>query len=71
MELGSQAHGLLTPHWVCEPSISPAHKQVVAVVGGGMAGAVCFVGLSMLLLSDWAQRIVTFRSIADGLVALD
>ena len=33
--------GLLTPHWVYEPFISPAHKQVVAVVAGGMAGAVC------------------------------
>ena len=70
MELGSEAHGLLTPHWVCEPFISPAHKQVVAVVVGGMAGAVCFVGLSMLQ-SDWAQRIVTFRPSADGLVTLD
>lgn len=112
--------GLLTPHWVYEPFITPAQKQLVAVVAGGVAGAVCFVGLSLLLhrrifdprirltshrtdlfilvilwvqlvlglitlpfslghsdgtvmlaLSDWAQRIVTFRPDASGLVALD
>ncbi len=114
------AIGLLTPHWVYEPFISPAHKQLVAVYAGGGAGLVCFVGLSLLLyrrlfdarirltshrtdlailiilwgqlvlglltlphslahkdgsvmlvLSDWAQRVVTFRPDASGLVGLD
>jgi nitrate reductase gamma subunit len=112
--------GLLTPHLLYEPFISPANKQRVAIVAGGVAGAVCFVGLTMLLhrrlfdprirltshrtdlailvilwvqlvlglitlpfslghadgsvmlvLSDWAQRIATFRPDASGLVALD
>jgi nitrate reductase gamma subunit len=112
--------GLLTPHWVYEPFITPGQKQLLAVVAGGVAGAVCFVGLTLLLhrrifdprirltshrtdlfiliilwvqlvlglitlpysighsdgsvmlvLSDWAQRIVTFRPDASGLVALD
>ncbi|GAA4422038.1 respiratory nitrate reductase subunit gamma [Acidovorax lacteus] len=112
--------GLLTPHWVYEPFITPAHKQLVAVVAGGVAGAVCFVGLTLLLhrrifdprirltshrtdllilvvlwcqlvlglvtlpfslghsdgtvmlaLSEWAQRIVTFRPDANGLIPLD
>lgn len=112
--------GLLTPHFIYEPFISAAQKQVVAVVAGGIAGAICFVGLTMLLhrrifdprirltshrtdlailiilwvqlvlglitlpfslghsdgsvmlaLSDWAQRIVTFRPDASGLVSLD
>ncbi|MGB7989569.1 MAG: respiratory nitrate reductase subunit gamma [Candidatus Methylophosphatis roskildensis] len=111
--------GLLTPHFVYEPFISPAQKQLVAIGAGGIAGAVCFVGLTMLLhrrifdprirltshrtdlailvilwvqlvlglitlpfslghsdgtvmlvLSDWAQRILTFRPDAAGLVAL-
>jgi nitrate reductase gamma subunit len=111
--------GLLTPHWLYEPFITPETKQVVAVVAGGIAGVICFIGLTMLLyrrlfdprirltshrtdiailiilwvqlclglitlpyslghedasvmlsLSDWAQRIVTFRPNADGLVAL-
>lgn len=114
------AIGLLTPHWVYEPFISPAQKQLLAIVAGGVAGAVCFIGLTMLLyrrifdarirltsrrtdlailvilwvqlvlglitlpfslahsdgsvmlvLSDWAQRILTFRPDASGLVALD
>jgi nitrate reductase gamma subunit len=113
------AVGLLTPHWVYEPFISPAHKQMLAVVAGGVAGAVCFVGLTLLLhrrifdprirltshrtdlfilvilwvqlvlglitlpfslghsdgsvmlvLSDWAQRIVTLRPDASGLLNL-
>ena len=112
--------GLLTPHWLYETFITPEHKQTVAVTAGGVAGVVCFIGLSMLLyrrlfdprirltshrtdlailiilwvqltvglitlpysfghkdatvmlaLSDWAQRIVTLRPNADGLVSLD
>lgn len=112
--------GLLTPHWAYEPFISPASKQLLAVAAGGVAGAVCFVGLTLLLhrritdprvrltsnrtdlallvilwvqltlglvtlpyslshadgtvmlaLSDWAQRVVTFRvGAAEGLVAV-
>ncbi len=112
--------GLLTPHAVYEPFITPGQKQLVAVVAGGVAGFICFIGLSLLLhrrifdprirltshrtdlfilivlwvqlvlglitlpfsvghsdgsvmlvLSDWAQRIVTFRPDATGLMALD
>jgi len=111
--------GLLTPHFVYEPFVTPAQKQLLAIVAGGVAGSLCFVGLSMLLhrrifdprirltshrtdlailvilwvqlvlglitlpfslghadgsvmlvLSDWAQRIVTFRPDASGLVGL-
>lgn len=110
--------GLLTPHWVYEHFISASAKQMVAIVSGGLAGAVCFVGLTlllhrrltdariratstpmdiailivlwlqlvlglitlpysfmhadgsvMLLLSEWAQRVVTFRGGAAELVA--
>lgn len=112
--------GLLTPHWLYEHVITAPQKQVFAVVSGGTAGLICFVGLSLLLhrrlfdprirltshrtdiaillilwvqlviglvtlpfslghadggamlaLSDWAQRIVTLRPDAAGLVALD
>ncbi len=113
--------GLLTPHWLYEPFISPAQKQLVAIVAGGVAGVVCFIGLTllihrrifdarirltshrtdlailiilwvqltlglitlpysfshsdggvMLVLSDWAQRVFTFRvGAAEGLTALD
>lgn len=111
--------GMLTPHAVYEHFISPANKQMLAIVAGGIAGTACFIGLSMLIwrrmtdprirltshrtdlailwilwvqlslglitlpfslshadgtvmlvLSDWAQRIVTFNPDASGLVAL-
>ena len=114
------AVGLLTPHFIYGPFISAETKQLVAVTAGGIAGVVCFIGLSLLLhrrifdprirltshrtdlailvilwvqlsiglitlpysfghkdagtmlaLADWAQRIVTFRPDAAGLVALD
>ena len=41
--------GLLTPHWVYEPFISPANKQLLAVIAGGTAGFICFIGLTMLI----------------------
>ncbi len=112
--------GLLTPHWVYEPFISAAHKQLLAVFAGATAGFICFIGLTLLLhrrlfdarirltshrtdiaillilwvqlviglitlpfslghsdgsamlaLADWAQRIVTLRPDAAGLVGLD
>lgn len=111
--------GMLTPHAVYESFISPANKQMLAIVAGGIAGAACFIGLTMLIwrrmtdprirltshrtdlailwilwiqlslglitlpfslshsdgsvmliLSDWAQRIVTLNPDASGLVGL-
>jgi nitrate reductase gamma subunit len=41
--------GQLTPHWLYETVISAPQKQLVAVVAGGVAGLVCFIGLSLLL----------------------
>jgi len=102
--------GMLTPHFIYEHFIGAGSKQLLAMVSGGIAGVVCFVGLSLLIhrrlfderiratssamdiaillllwvqlvlglatipfsaahldggemlkLSEWAQRIVTFR----------
>ena len=47
--------GLLTPHFLYEPFISAGHKQLLAMVSGGVAGVLGFIGVSMLLyrrLSD-------------------
>ena len=109
--------GMLTPHAVYEHFIGAGAKQLMAMVSGGIAGVICFVGLSMLLhrrlldpriratsssmdiailailwlqlvlglttipfsashldgsvmmvLSEWAQRIVTFRGDAADLI---
>ncbi len=109
--------GMLTPHFVYAPFISTGGKQLLAMVSGGIAGLLGFVGLTMLLhrrlfdariratskpgdilvlvllwlqlllglatiplsaqhldgsmmlvLADWAQRIVTFRAGAVSLL---
>ncbi len=47
--------GLLTPHFIYEPFISAGQKQLLAMVSGGVAGVLGFIGVSMLLyrrLSD-------------------
>ncbi len=112
--------GLLTPPWVWHAlSVTASAKQMLAIVAGGIAGVLGFVGLVMLLhrrladprirvtskpmdililvlllaqlslgllsitvswahldgsemlrFMDWAQRIVTFRSGAAGLIAV-
>ena len=41
--------GQLTPHSVYELVMTAQQKQLLAVVAGGIAGLVCFVGLTMLL----------------------
>lgn len=110
--------GMLTPHFVYEPFISAGAKQLMAMVSGGIAGVLAFVGVTlllhrrladariratsrtsdvlllwllwvqlalglatialsaqhldgsmMLLLAEWAQRIVTFRGGAVELLA--
>ncbi|MCK9351693.1 MAG: respiratory nitrate reductase subunit gamma [Candidatus Paceibacterota bacterium] len=47
--LGGHVVGLLTPHEIYEPFISIAHKQMLAMVGGGVFGGMVLVGLSLLL----------------------
>ena len=47
--------GMLTPHFIYEPFISAGNKQLVAMVSGGAAGLLGFIGVSLLLhrrLSD-------------------
>jgi nitrate reductase gamma subunit len=41
--------GQLTPHWMYEPFITAPQKQMLAIVSGGLAGLICFVGLTLLL----------------------
>ena len=43
------AVGLLTPTALYSLVITPMQKQLVAVTAGGIAGAVCFIGLTLLL----------------------
>lgn len=41
--------GMLTPHFIYEPFISSGSKQILAMVSGGIAGLLAFVGLTLLL----------------------
>ena len=110
--------GMLTPHALYEPFMSAGTKQIMAMVVGGVAGILGFIGVTlllhrrltdariratsktsdilllwvlwvqlalglatiplsaqhldgsmMMLLAEWAQRIVTFRSGAPELLA--
>ncbi|GLU32751.1 respiratory nitrate reductase subunit gamma [Trinickia caryophylli] len=57
--------GLLTPHALYESMISAQHKQLVAIISGGTAGTLCFIGLTLLLhrrLSDPRIRLTSRRT---------
>ena len=41
--------GMLTPHFIYEPFVSAGAKQLLAMVSGGTAGLLGFIGVSMLL----------------------
>jgi nitrate reductase gamma subunit len=41
--------GLLTPHALYSMFITASQKQMLAIVSGGAAGTLCFIGLTMLL----------------------
>jgi nitrate reductase gamma subunit len=76
--------GLFTPHAVYGVFMSAATKQMLAVIAGGIAGAICFVGLTMLLYrrladprirhtshpSDIAILIVLWVQLTVGLITL-
>lgn len=47
--LMGHAVGLLTPTALYTLVITPEQKQFIAIVAGGVAGVVCFIGLSLLL----------------------
>ncbi len=58
--------GLLTPHELYGLVITAPQKQMLAIVSGGLAGTLCFIGLTMLLhrrLFD--ERIRATSSTAD------
>jgi nitrate reductase gamma subunit len=57
--------GMLTPHAVYEPFISAGGKQLLAMVSGGAAGALAFIGVTILLqrrLGDPRVRATSRRS---------
>jgi len=47
--LFGHAVGLLTPTWLYTMVVTVQQKQMLAVVSGGIAGVLCFIGLTLLL----------------------
>ncbi len=65
--------GQLTPHAVYEILVTAPQKQLVAVVAGGIAGGLCFIGLSLLLhrrIFDARIRLTSHRTDIAVLVIL-
>ncbi|OZA27618.1 MAG: respiratory nitrate reductase subunit gamma [Hydrogenophilales bacterium 17-61-9] len=63
--------GMLTPHAVYEPFISSGGKQIMAMVSGGIAGLLAFVGLSLLLHRRLTEpRIRAISKTSDVLILL-
>jgi len=63
--------GLLTPASLYHLVMTPASKQMMAMVAGGIFGGICFIGLSILLhrrLTD--KRIRATSSVRDILLLL-
>jgi nitrate reductase gamma subunit len=76
--------GLFTPHALYGVFMSAGTKQMLAVIAGGIAGAICFVGLTLLLyrrlfderirhtshFSDIAVLVVLWVQLTVGLITL-
>lgn len=70
--LAGHVVGLLTPpHIYHALGLSTSNKQLLAMVAGGAAGLLCFVGISMLLYRRLADaRIRATSSVMDILIFL-
>ncbi len=67
--LGGHLVGLLTPHAMYEVFITAPQKQLLAMVVGGLFGAVCFVGISILLVRRLTNpRVRATGSFGDTLI---
>ncbi|MDO7653087.1 MAG: respiratory nitrate reductase subunit gamma, partial [Porticoccus sp.] len=61
--------GLLMPESLYHHVISTPHKQLLAMVSGGLFGAICFVGMTMLIVRRFTdERVKASSSFSDNLV---
>lgn len=69
--LFGHAVGLLTPTWLYTLVVTVQQKQMLAVVSGGIAGVLCFIGLTLLLHRRLADvRIRRTSSVMDIAILL-
>ncbi|MDX2349401.1 MAG: respiratory nitrate reductase subunit gamma, partial [Porticoccus sp.] len=61
--------GLLMPEAIYHHVISTPNKQLLAMVSGGVFGALCFVGMTMLIVRRFTdERVQASSSFSDNLV---
>ena len=69
MVLGGHLVGLLTPHAVYEHFVTAEQKQLLAIIAGGIAGTIGFIGLTILVFRRmFVARIRATSSTMDILV---
>ncbi|MGH8814823.1 MAG: respiratory nitrate reductase subunit gamma [Advenella sp.] len=62
--------GFLAPHWVVSPFLNASQHQLLAMVGGGAAGIVAIVGLSILFYRRLADPRIRINSARADIVVL-
>lgn len=62
--------GMLTPHFVYEHFISAGDKQIMAMVSGGLAGLLGFIGVTLLLHRRLTEPRIRINSKTSDIVLL-
>lgn len=62
--------GMLTPHFLYEHFISAGNKQLMAMVSGGVAGLLGFIGVSLLLHRRLSEPRIRINSKTSDIVLL-
>jgi len=62
--------GMLTPHFVYEPFMSAGAKQMMAMIVGGVAGVLGFIGVSILLHRRLTDERIRINSKTSDIVLL-
>jgi nitrate reductase gamma subunit len=62
--------GMLTPHVLYESFINAGNKQIVAMVTGGIAGGIAFIGLTLLLIRRLGDPRIRTNSKTSDIVLL-
>ncbi len=62
--------GLLTPESVYHMVITTEAKQVMAMIGGGILGGICFVGLTILLFRRLTDKRISATSSTSDILLL-
>jgi nitrate reductase gamma subunit len=68
--LAGHSMGLLTPHFLYEHFISAGNKQIMAMVSGGIAGLLGFVGVTILLHRRLTEPRIRINSKTSDIVLL-